>query len=79
MLQVIQQSQDQRRRVLESISKNLSGWTVKIFKVKAIYHTLNLLRAEYQSFIGEGWCPTDQIPIIQEALTRATVRPGVQP
>ena len=72
--QVIKQSQEQRRRVLDSISKNVLSWVVKIFKVKAIYHTLNMLRPEYQSFIGEGFCPVDRIPTIQDALTRATVR-----
>lgn len=65
-----------RRAELVKIGENIASWQDVVLKEKAIYETLNLLNFDVgrKTLIAEGWVPTRDIPMIQVALRRATVR-----
>ena len=54
---VISQTNDHRQRVLSAASKNIKMWFVKVRKIKAIYHTLNLFNLDvtHKCLIAECW------------------------
>jgi len=73
--QVLGQTQDHRHRVLVAAAKNIKNWFVKVRKIKAIYHTLNLFNLDVtqKCLIAECWVPVLDIETIQLALRRGTV------
>eukprot|EP00117_Sycon_ciliatum_P034312 scpid31509/ scgid26213/ V-type proton ATPase 116 kDa subunit a isoform 1; Clathrin-coated vesicle/synaptic vesicle proton pump 116 kDa subunit; Vacuolar adenosine triphosphatase subunit Ac116; Vacuolar proton pump subunit 1; Vacuolar proton translocating ATPase 116 kDa subunit a isoform 1 len=75
---VLSQTLDHRYRVLQAIAKNINGWIVKVKKIKAIYHTLNLMNVDVtqKCLIGECWCPVTNLDDIQYALRRGHERSG---
>ncbi|XP_017140582.1 V-type proton ATPase 116 kDa subunit a isoform X6 [Drosophila miranda] len=75
---VLGQTQDHRHRVLVAAAKNLKNWFVKVRKIKAIYHTLNLFNLDVtqKCLIAECWVPLLDIETIQLALRRGTERSG---
>jgi V-type H+-transporting ATPase subunit a len=75
---VLGQTQDHRHRVLVAAAKNLKNWFVKVRKIKAIYHTLNLFNLDVtqKCLIAECWVPVLDIEAIQMALRRGTERSG---
>ncbi|XP_062559206.1 V-type proton ATPase 116 kDa subunit a 1-like isoform X4 [Armigeres subalbatus] len=75
---VLGQTQDHRHRVLVAAAKNLKNWFVKVRKIKAIYHTLNLFNLDVtqKCLIAECWVPLLDIETIQIALRRGTERSG---
>uniref|UniRef100_A0A1I8FLE2 V-type proton ATPase subunit a n=1 Tax=Macrostomum lignano TaxID=282301 RepID=A0A1I8FLE2_9PLAT len=52
--------------------KNLRLWFIKVGKIKAIYHTLNM----FNCLIAEAWCAVDDLDKIHLALRRGTERAG---
>jgi len=75
-VQVLGQTQDHRHRVLVAAAKNIKNWFVKVRKIKAIYHTLNLFNLDVtqKCLIAECWVPVLDLETIQLALRRGTVR-----
>ncbi|EEC18461.1 vacuolar proton ATPase, putative [Ixodes scapularis] len=75
---VLGQTQDHRHRVLVAAAKNIKNWFVKVRKIKAIYHTLNLLNLDVtqKCLIAECWCAVSDLEKIQLALRRGTERSG---
>ncbi|EGK97124.1 AGAP003711-PC [Anopheles gambiae str. PEST] len=75
---VLGQTQDHRHRVLVAAAKNLKNWFVKVRKIKAIYHTLNLFNLDVtqKCLIAECWVPLLDFETIQIALRRGTERSG---
>jgi V-type H+-transporting ATPase subunit a len=75
---VLGQTQDHRHRVLVAAAKNLKNWFVKVRKIKAIYHTLNLFNLDVtqKCLIAECWVPVLDMESIQIALRRGTERSG---
>nr|XP_033324009.1 V-type proton ATPase 116 kDa subunit a isoform X1 [Megalopta genalis] len=75
---VLGQTQDHRHRVLVAAAKNIKNWFVKVRKIKAIYHTLNLFNLDVtqKCLIAECWVPVLDIETIQLALRRGTERSG---
>lgn len=73
---VLGQTQDHRHRVLVAAAKKLKDWFVKVRKIKAIYHTLNLFNLDVtqKCLIAECWVPLLDTETIQLALRRGTVR-----
>lgn len=73
---VLGQTQDHRRRVLVAAAKKLKDWFIKVRKIKAIYHTLNLFNLDVtqKCLIAECWVPLLDTETIQLALRRGTVR-----
>ncbi|XP_038223150.1 V-type proton ATPase 116 kDa subunit a1 isoform X2 [Zerene cesonia] len=75
---VLGQTQDHRHRVLVAAAKNIKNWFVKVRKIKAIYHTLNLFNLDVtqKCLIAECWVPVLDMETIQLALRRGTERSG---
>ncbi|XP_014203927.1 V-type proton ATPase 116 kDa subunit a isoform X3 [Copidosoma floridanum] len=75
---VLGQTQDHRHRVLVAAAKNIKNWFIKVRKIKAIYHTLNLFNLDVtqKCLIAECWVPVLDIETIQQALRRGTERSG---
>jgi V-type H+-transporting ATPase subunit a len=57
---VITQTNDLRRSVLSEAAKKIKLWFIKVRKIKAVYHTLNLLNLDVSQkcLIAECWIPT---------------------
>ncbi|KAI8767298.1 V-type proton ATPase 116 kDa subunit a isoform 1 [Biomphalaria glabrata] len=75
---VLGQTQDHRHRVLVAAAKNIKVWFIKVRKIKAIYHTLNMFNLDVtqKCLIAECWCPVSDLDRIQHALRRGTERSG---
>lgn len=73
---VLNQTQDHRQRVLVSVAKELTSWTIMVRKMKAIYHTLNLFNMDVtkKCLIGECWVPVADLTSVQKALADGSVR-----
>lgn len=76
LVQVLNQTQDHRQRVLSSVAKQLASWSIMVRKMKAIYHTLNLFNMDVtkKCLIGECWVPVTDLSNVQKALTDGSVR-----
>lgn len=74
-MQVLNQTQDHRQRVLVSVAKQIQNWSVMVRKMKAIYHTLNMFNLDVSKkcMIGEGWIPVKEKDLVQKALTAGSV------
>ncbi|MEQ2207104.1 hypothetical protein XENOCAPTIV_007398, partial [Xenoophorus captivus] len=77
-LKVLNQTEDHRQRVLQAAAKTLRVWFIKVRKMKAIYHTLNLCNIDVtqKCLIAEVWCPVNDMDSIQFALRRGTEKSG---
>ncbi|KAM5171426.1 V-type proton ATPase 116 kDa subunit a 4 [Mantella aurantiaca] len=75
---VITQTESHRQRVLLEASQNVSSWTIKVKKMKAVYHVLNLCNIDVtqQCVIAEIWCPVDDKERIKRALHLGMERSG---
>ncbi|XP_041371566.1 V-type proton ATPase 116 kDa subunit a1-like [Gigantopelta aegis] len=75
---VLGQTGDHRHRVLVAAAKNIKVWFIKVRKIKAIYHTLNMFNLDVtqKCLIAECWCPVDDLDRIQQALRRGTEQSG---
>ncbi|XP_026856935.2 V-type proton ATPase 116 kDa subunit a isoform X1 [Electrophorus electricus] len=75
---VLNQTEDHRQRVLQAAAKTMRVWFIKVRKMKAIYHTLNLCNIDVtqKCLIAEVWCPVSDLDSIQFALRRGTERSG---
>ncbi|KAK3515463.1 hypothetical protein QTP70_022952, partial [Hemibagrus guttatus] len=74
LMEVLNQTEDHRQRVLQAAAKTLRVWFIKVRKMKAIYHTLNLCNIDVtqKCLIAEVWCPVSDLDSIQFALRRGT-------
>ncbi|XP_021350643.1 V-type proton ATPase 116 kDa subunit a-like isoform X10 [Mizuhopecten yessoensis] len=75
---VLYQTEEHRRRVLASAQKEIRLWVIKVKKIKAIYHTLNLCNFDlsHNSLIAECWCPVMALEDVQMALRHGTELSG---
>ncbi|XP_032824504.1 V-type proton ATPase 116 kDa subunit a 1-like isoform X2 [Petromyzon marinus] len=75
---VLNQTDDHRQRVLASAAQNIRIWSIRVRKMKAIYHTLNLCNIDVtqKCLIAEVWCPVGDLDSIQFALRRGTEQSG---
>uniref|UniRef100_A0A8C6KJE2 V-type proton ATPase subunit a n=1 Tax=Nothobranchius furzeri TaxID=105023 RepID=A0A8C6KJE2_NOTFU len=75
---VLNQTEDHRQRVLQAAAKTIRVWFIKVRKMKAIYHTLNLCNIDVtqKCLIAEVWCPVSDLDSIQFALRRGTEKSG---
>nr|XP_004552343.1 V-type proton ATPase 116 kDa subunit a isoform X3 [Maylandia zebra] len=75
---VLNQTEDHRQRVLQAAAKTIRVWFIKVRKMKAIYHTLNLCNIDVtqKCLIAEVWCPISDLDSIQFALRRGTEKSG---
>uniref|UniRef100_A0A673WHA5 V-type proton ATPase subunit a n=1 Tax=Salmo trutta TaxID=8032 RepID=A0A673WHA5_SALTR len=75
---VLNQTEDHRQRVLQAAAKTVRVWFIKVRKMKAVYHTLNLCNIDVtqKCLIAEVWCPVSDMDSIQFALRRGTEKSG---
>jgi V-type H+-transporting ATPase subunit a len=75
---VLNQTNDHRYRVLAAAAKNIKTWLIKVRKLKAIYHVLNMFNDDVtqKCLIAECWVPTADIDVIQLSLKRASEKSG---
>lgn len=75
---VLDQTEDHRRRVLLNVSKELPKCSIMVSKMKAIYHTLNLFNMDVtkKCLIGECWVPTNDLQVVQKALSDGSAAVG---
>lgn len=75
---VLNQTEDHRRRVLLNVSKELAKCSIMVSKMKAIYHTLNLFNMDVtkKCLIGECWVPTNDLQVVQKALSDGSAAVG---
>ncbi|KAI8062149.1 V-type ATPase, V0 complex, 116kDa subunit family [Gongronella butleri] len=75
---VLSTTNQTRRAELIVIAEHLNSWLTITRKEKAIYHTMNLFNydAGRKCLIAEGWCPSYDIPLIQQTLKDATDASG---
>ncbi|XP_013114900.1 V-type proton ATPase 116 kDa subunit a 1 [Stomoxys calcitrans] len=75
---VLQQTEDQRKCVLTAVCHQLTKWCVMVQKMKAIYHTMNMLNLDVTSkcLIGECWVPNRDLPAVQYALAEGSKAAG---
>ncbi|CDO93060.1 unnamed protein product [Kluyveromyces dobzhanskii CBS 2104] len=64
---------------LFAISKELDDWYRDVSREKAVYEVLNLFAYDSSRKIltAEGWCPTDELAIVQSKLKETCVRLGI--
>ena len=53
----------------------MRSWRVKVHKMKATYHVLNMLNIDVSQncLVGEFWAAVNDLPKIEMTLKRATV------
>ncbi|EDO42481.1 predicted protein [Nematostella vectensis] len=75
---VLSQTKDHRYRLLGTVANNISQWFIKVKKIKAIYHTMNMFNLDVtqKCLIAECWCPVADLDRIQAALRRGTEHSG---
>jgi len=64
-----------RRRVFRNIADNVAKWQYFLKCEKGIYAAMNLFNWDVTSkcLIAEGWCPTSDLPKINQTLQHAMV------
>nr|KAG5697875.1 hypothetical protein BaRGS_017132 [Batillaria attramentaria] len=67
---VLHQTADHRHRVLVAAQKEIRNWIIKVEKIKAIYHTLNMFNFDVSqnSLIAECWCPSSALDAVRGGL-----------
>ncbi|XP_001867131.2 V-type proton ATPase 116 kDa subunit a1 [Culex quinquefasciatus] len=75
---VINQTKDQRQRVLMSVAKEVPKWEIIVKKIKAIYHTMNMFSVDVSKkcLFGEAWVPTENLQDVKQALINGTSAVG---
>ncbi|KAI4867176.1 V0/A0 complex, 116-kDa subunit of ATPase [Hypoxylon rubiginosum] len=76
---VLHNTQQTLEAELTQIAHSLAAWMILITKEKAAYQTLNLFSFDRQrrTLIAEGWCPTNDLPLIRSTLQDVTNRAGL--
>ena len=75
LAQVITQTESHRQRLLQEAAANWHSWVIKVQKMKAIYHILNMCNIDVtqQCVIAEIWFPVADTGRIKRALEQGMV------
>jgi len=73
---VLSKSREQRDRTLRSISQKVHDWNLKVIKLKAVYHTMNMFHNEGQNFLCECWMPYKEMGTVKAVLEHASEMTG---
>ncbi|XP_055979957.1 V-type proton ATPase 116 kDa subunit a 4 [Sorex fumeus] len=70
LITVITQTESHRQRLLQEAAANWHSWSIKVQKMKAIYHVLNMCNIDVtqQCVIAEIWFPVADTARIKRAL-----------
>lgn len=76
--QVLTQTESHRQSLLQEAAANWHAWVIKVQKMKAIYHILNMCNIDVtqQCVIAEIWFPVADTARIRRALEQGVVRCG---
>ena len=74
--QVLTQTESHRQSLLQEAAANWHSWAIKVQKMKAIYHILNMCNIDItqQCVIAEIWFPVADTARIRRALEQGVVR-----
>lgn len=74
--QVITQTESHRQHLLQEAAASWHSWVIKVHKMKAIYHILNMCNIDVtqQCIIAEIWFPVADAVRIRRALEQGMVR-----
>ncbi|XP_047135938.1 V-type proton ATPase 116 kDa subunit a 1 isoform X1 [Hydra vulgaris] len=75
---VINETQEHRSRLLQTVAKNIKTWLIKVKKIKAVYHTMNMFNVDvtHKCLIAECWIPVADLNDVQASLKRGTEKSG---
>ncbi|XP_035306963.1 V-type proton ATPase 116 kDa subunit a isoform X2 [Cricetulus griseus] len=70
LITVITQTESHRQRLLQEAASNWHSWVIKVQKMKAVYHVLNMCNIDVtqQCIIAEIWFPVADTRSIKKAL-----------
>lgn len=70
LITVITQTESHRQRLLQEAASNWHSWVIKVQKMKAVYHVLNMCNIDVtqQCIIAEIWFPVADTRHIKKAL-----------
>jgi len=69
---VLLKNQDTRYRLCQMLAKSTEKWTWVVLREKAIYHSLNMFKADVAGMLrGEGWVLTCSMGDAKDAVNRA--------
>jgi V-type H+-transporting ATPase subunit a len=69
---VLLKNQDTRYRLCLKMSHHINRWTWIVLREKAIYHSLNMFKADVSGMLrGEGWAVAENLHEVREAVERA--------
>ncbi|VDK35215.1 unnamed protein product [Taenia asiatica] len=69
---VLNRTSEHRARVLETAAQSLREWFYKVYKMKSVYHALNLFNLDVTTkcMVGECWSAVSDLDAVQIALRR---------
>ena len=69
---VLLKNQDTRYRLCQLLSKHTERWTWIVLREKAVYHSLNMFKADVSGMLrGEGWVVAESTEEVKDAVERA--------
>jgi V-type H+-transporting ATPase subunit a len=69
---VLLKNQDTRFRLCQMLAQHTERWTWIVLREKAIYHTLNMFKADVSGMLrGEGWVISESFEDIRSSVNRA--------
>jgi V-type H+-transporting ATPase subunit a len=69
---VLLKNQDTRYRLCQILGKHVERWTWIVLKEKAVYHSLNMFKADVSGMLrGEGWVVSENLHEVRDAVEKA--------
>ena len=69
---VLLKNQDTRYRLCQMLSKHVERWNWIVLKEKAVYHSLNMFKADVSGMLrGEGWVVSENLFEVRDAVEKA--------
>jgi V-type H+-transporting ATPase subunit a len=69
---VLLKNQDCRYRLCQMLAKHTERWTWIVLREKAVYHTLNMFKADVSGMLrGEGWVVAESVDAVRESVNKA--------
>jgi V-type H+-transporting ATPase subunit a len=69
---VLLKNQDTRYRLCQLLSKHTERWTWIVLREKAVYHSLNMFKADVSGMLrGEGWVVAESTDAVRDAVEKA--------
>ncbi|VEU42702.1 unnamed protein product [Pseudo-nitzschia multistriata] len=69
---VLKKNRDTRYKLCKELAAKCEKWTWIVLKEKAIYHSLNMLKADVSGMLrGEGWVVSENLDDVARAVDRA--------